>query len=144
MAWKFACILRHLVAELCQLPGVGDVVRLRLPTHGSHVSCFDPPQLTSGVDRIIIGLVFHLLAHVLSNVAGCIVSPFDRRDHDVVHRTPNSRKNPRAATASPSDDDCADNDCQEDPGDTNDEEQHEQEHGDRTENPVQGNQRTLK
>ena len=140
-ACNFASTIRHLVAELGHLPWVGDVVRLRLSPHGSHGSFLEPPQLICGVDRIIIGLVLHLLAHILCNVAGRVVSPFDQREHDMILCTPNSCKNPRAATSSPGDDDSADNNCQKNPGDSTDEEKHEQQHGDRTEDPVQRNER---
>ena len=89
------------------------------------------------ISMLVLMLFFIIgITRIFLTIIVRAVSPLDRRDHDVVHRTPNSRKNPRAATTSPGDDDSADNDCEENPGDANDEEEHEQEHGDRTKDPV--------
>ena len=135
-ACNFACTVSRLVAEVGHL--LGHIIGSRRSSYGRHGPLLEPSQLFRGVDRVLLGLVFHLLAHILRHVTSRVISPLDWCEHDVVHRTPNSSKNPRTTTASPGDDDGPYNDRQEDPGDANDEEQHEQQHGNGTEDPVQG------
>ena len=114
-----------------------------LSTHGSQSPYFGSSQLPQRIHFIntCCSLVLHLLTDILRNMTSCVISPPDRRDQDMVQSTPNSGKNPRTATTSPGDDDGSHDDSEENPGDTNDEKQHEKQHGDWTENPIQRNKR---